>query len=99
MQAEVPVEVLAFGVLSGATSVRIPRIPRTDGHFTAQTACIGEVIGRHVRDSRHLVVVWLECLSLGFGEAVVFVFVCNPWLGFLVEGFPCRGGALKSWYK
>jgi hypothetical protein len=33
----------------------------------------------------------------GFGEAVVGVFVCNLWLGFLVEEFPCRGGDLKLW--
>jgi hypothetical protein len=54
---EVPLEILAFGELSGATSVRIPQ---TDGHFTAQAACIGEVNGRHGSDSRHLVVVWVS---------------------------------------
>jgi hypothetical protein len=60
VQAEVPIEVLAAGELSGATSVRIPR---TDGHFTAQTACIGECIGRNGRHSSLLVVVWLESMS------------------------------------
>ncbi len=60
MQAEVPVEILAVGELSGATSVRIPR---TDGHVTAQTACIGEGIGRNGRHSSLLVVVWLESMS------------------------------------
>ena len=62
MQAEVPVEILAVGELSGATSVRIPR---TDGHFTAQTACIGEGIGRNGRHSSLGVVVWLENMSWG----------------------------------
>ncbi len=61
MQAEVPVEVLAVGELSGATTVRIPR---TDRHFTAQTECIGDCIGRNGRHSSLLVVVWLESLSL-----------------------------------
>ncbi len=66
MQAEVPVEVLAGGELSGATSVPIPR---TDRHFTAQTACIGDGIGRNGRHSTSslLVVVWLESMSLGRG--------------------------------
>ena len=64
MQAEVPVEILAVGELSGATSVRIPR---TDGHFTAQTACIGEGIGRNGRHSSLGVVVWLENMSWGRG--------------------------------
>ncbi len=64
MQAEVPVEVLAGGELSGATSVRIPR---TDRHLTAQTACIGDGIGRNGRPSSLLVVVWFESMSLGRG--------------------------------
>ncbi len=67
MQAEVPVEVLAVGELSGATSVRIPR---TDRHFTAQAACIGDGIGRNGRHSSLLVVVWLESMSLGRGVRV-----------------------------
>ena len=64
MQAEVPVDILAVGELSGATSVRIPR---TDWHFTAQTACIGEGIGRNGRHSSRGVVVWSEKMSWGRG--------------------------------
>jgi hypothetical protein len=60
VQAKVPVGALAFGVLGGATFVRIPRI---NGHFRAQTACIGEGIGRNGRHSSLSVGVWLESLS------------------------------------
>ncbi len=59
MQAKVPIDVLAFGELRGATYTRTPR---ADGHITAQTACIGEGIGRHGSGSRHFVLVCLESL-------------------------------------
>ncbi len=44
MESDVPVDVLAFEVLRRATSVWIPR---ANGDFRAQVACIGKVICRH----------------------------------------------------
>ena len=52
VESDVPVDVLAFRI-AGCTS-RV-RIPRAYGHIRAQSACIGDGIGRH---GRQLWIVW-----------------------------------------
>ena len=54
VKADVPIDILAFGIPGCATWVRIPR---AYGHIRAQFACIGDGGSRHGRRSRGLVIV------------------------------------------
>ena len=55
VKADVPIDILAFGIPGCATWVRIPR---AYGHIRAQFACIGDGSSRHGRRSRGLVIVF-----------------------------------------
>ena len=54
VESNVPIYALAFRIPWCTSRVRIPR---AYGHIRAQTACIGDGSGRHVRFSRVLVIV------------------------------------------
>ncbi len=55
VKADVPIDILPFGIPGCATCVRIPR---AYGHIRAQFACSGDVSSRHGRRSRVLIVIW-----------------------------------------
>ncbi len=55
VEADVPIDILAFGTPGGATCVRIPR---AYGHIRAQFACVGDVSSRHGHRSRVLIAIW-----------------------------------------